>query len=239
MYKNQKVSVILPVYNERENIRQAIEGFFSHPAVDEVIVVDNNSNDGSAEEINKTRAKYIFEGVQGYGSALRRGLESSSGDLMVTVEPDGTFRVADIDKLLIYSADFEVVFGTRTSRSLVWSGANMDFSLRLGNWAVAKFLEYLFNGPSLTDVGCTYKLIHRCAYEQIKNKLKVKGSHFSPEFMIRVLQGKLKAAEIPVHYQARIGTSKITGKKTKAIKLGLRMIFLILNERIKSIFKNG
>lgn len=239
MYKNRKVSVIFPVYNERENIRNAIDSFFLEPSVDEVVAVDNNSKDGSDEEIKKTRAVYVKETKQGYGAALQAGLRAATGDVLITVEPDGTFTAGDIERFLIYSSDYDVIFGTRTSRSPVWSGANMYFSLRIGNWAVAKLLEYLFNGPSLTDVGCTYKLIHRHVYEKIKDTLTVNRSHFSPEFMIRCLQHGLATVEIPVRYGARIGTSKITGKKSKAVKLGFIMIGLILRERIKGLWKKS
>ena len=232
MYRGKKVSVVMPVYNEVENIRFAINSFLQQPFVDEIIAVDNNSTDGSDEEIKKTNARYVLEKTQGYGAALQRGMAEASGDLIVTVEPDGTFLAKDIEKLLIYSSDYEVVFGTRTSRALIWSGANMGFAIRLGNWAVAKFLEYLFNGPSLTDVGCTYKVMHKLAYEKIRHSFTVPGSWFSPEFMIRVLQNKISCVEVPVHYCPRKGESKITGKTSKAIKLGIKMIFFIIEQRI-------
>lgn len=238
MYLGKKVSIVFPVYNEKENIKHAIEDFLSHPAVDEVVAVDNNSTDGSDEEIRRTSARYVKEMVQGYGAALKRGMREATGDLIVTIEPDGTFRAGDLDRLLVYSRDYDVVFGTRTSRNPVWSGgdpgANMDFALRMGNWAVAKFLEYLFNAPSLTDVGCTYKLIHRHAYEKIKDTLTVDGSHFSPEFMLRCLLASLPVVEVPVQYGARVGTSKITGKRSKAIRLGIRMIWFILTTRVST-----
>lgn len=232
MYRGMRVSVVLPVYNEVENIRTAIKSFLQQPSVDEVIAIDNNSTDGSDTEIKQTNARYVLETKQGYGAALQRGMAEATGDLIVTVEPDGTFLAKDIEKLLIYSNDFEVVFGTRTSRSLIWSGANMEFAIRLGNWAVAKFLEYLFNGPSMTDVGCTYKLIHKLAYDKIKHGFTVPGSWFSPEFMIRVLQNKVTCVEVPVHYCPRVGESKITGETSKAIKLGIKMIFFIMEQRL-------
>lgn len=239
MYLGKRVSVIFPVYNEGENVRAAIEEFLRHPAVDEIIAVDNNSTDDSAQEIRRTSARYVSEEKQGYGAALRRGMREATGDLIVTVEPDGTFKADDLDRLLIFSRGYEAVFGTRTSRVPVWAGrdlkANMDFFIRLGNWAVAKLLEYLFNGPSFTDVGCTYKLIHRHAYERIRNSLTVDGNWFSPEFMIRVLQSGIPVVEIPVQYGARIGTSKITGKRNKAISLGLKMVGFILAERFHSM----
>ncbi|MCC7357349.1 glycosyltransferase family 2 protein [Candidatus Uhrbacteria bacterium] len=237
MYRNRKVSIILPAYNERENIRACIEEFFLHPAVDEVIAVDNRSTDGTKAEIQHTHAKYVYEEVPGYGSALRRGMKEACGEILVTVEPDGTFSVKDLEKLLIYSEDFEIVLGTRTSRALIWSGAYMPFSVRIGNWAVAKLLEYLFNGPSLTDVGCTYKLIKRHAYEQTVGGFTVNGSYFSPEFIIRGLQAKMSCAEIPVHYGSRIGTSKITGNAWHAIVLGFVMIKFIISERIWPTWK--
>lgn len=238
MYLGKKVSIVFPVYNEHENIRAAIEEFLRHPAVDEVIAVDNNSTDGSAAEIKLTSAKYVKEMTRGYGAALQRGMREATGDCIVTCEPDGTFRADDLDRLLVYSQDYEVVIGTRTSRNPIWSGgdpgANMYFALRMGNWAVAKLLEYLFNGPSFTDIGCSYKLIHRHAYEKIRDSFTVTGNWFSPEYMIRVLQQRCSIVEIPVQYSARIGTSKITGKVSRAVALGLRMIWFILTERIKS-----
>lgn len=228
----------MPCYNESGNIYKAIHEFLQQPSVDEIVVVDNNSTDGSDVEIKKTHAAYVLETAQGYGAALQAGMRAATGDLIVTVEPDGTFRASDIERLLIYSADYDAVFGTRTSRNPVWGsgdpGANMDFFLRMGNWAVAKFLEYLFGGPSFTDVGCTFKLFHRTAYEKIKGSFTVKGNWFSPEVMVRSLQHGLKVVEIPVHYGARVGTSKITGKRSKAIVLGFRMIRFIFVERIKS-----
>lgn len=233
MFQNRKVSVVFPAYNEEKNIKAAIEEFFLHPAVDEVIAVDNNSTDRTKEEILKTRARYVHEDRPGYGSALMRGMTEATGDVIVTVEPDGTFNAGDLDKFLIYSNDFDVVFGTRTSRALIWSGAYMPFWVRLGNWAVAKLLEYLFNGPSLTDVGCTYKLIKRKAYEQIRPRLSVAGSHFSPDFMIRVLEAKIPCVEIPIHFRERIGESKITGNNApRTIRLGFRMIGFIIKQRL-------
>ncbi|MFI5260378.1 MAG: glycosyltransferase family 2 protein [Candidatus Paceibacteria bacterium] len=238
MYLGKKISIVFPVYNEHENIRAAIQEFFRHPAVDEIIAVDNNSTDGSAAEIKLTSAKYVKESTQGYGAALRRGMREATGDCIVTCEPDGTFRADDLDRLLVYSQDYDVVLGTRTSRNPVWSGgdpgANMYFSLRVGNWAVAKLLEYLFNGPSFTDVGCSYKLIHRFAYEEIKDSFTVNGNWFSPEYMIRVLQHHLSVVEIPVQYGTRIGSSKITGRISKAVALGFHMIWFICTERAKS-----
>ena len=236
MYLGKRVSIVFPVYNELLNIRAAITEFFSHSAVDEIIAVDNNSTDGSDAEIKDTRAHYVKETVQGYGAAVQRGMREATGDIIVTVEPDSTFRANDLDRLLIYGRDYDVVFGTRTSRTPVWSGGNpgadMYFMLRVGNWAVAKLLEYLFNYSSLTDVGCSYKLIHRHAYEKIKDSFTVTGTIFSPEFMLRCLRAGLRVIEVPVGFHSRIGVSKLSNTVSKSVKIGFRMIFFILRERI-------
>ena len=233
MYKNQKVSVVFPAYNEEKNIQEAVNDFFATGLVDEIIVVNNNSNDNTVAEAKKTKAKIVTEKRQGYGWANRRGLAEAGGDIIVTCEPDGTFIAKDILKLLIYSDEFDAVFGTRTSKELIWDGANMGWFLRLGNVFVAKLLEYLHNGPCFTDVGCTFKLIKKNPLKKIQKKFTVGTSHFSPEFMILCIKNNLSIIEIPVNYRGRIGQSKITGTFWKAFKLGLIMIELIIRYKFK------
>ena len=231
MYKGKKVSVVMPAYNEEEYIAKAVKEFSSIPEVDEVIVVNNNSTDRTKELAIKAGAIVVDEEKQGYGYACQRALREASGDLIILVEPDGTFSAHDIEKFLAYSNDFDFVIGSRTSKEMIHEGANMGKFLKWGNWALAKMIEVLFNGPSLTDVGCTYRLIKRDALEKIKDKFTVGGSHFSPEMMILAIKSRIPMIEIPVNYKERKGSSKITGRKWAAFKLGLRMIKLILSYR--------
>ncbi len=236
MYKNKKVSVVIPTYNEAESIRGVIDDFFATGFVDEVIAVDNNALGNTAEEIKKTKAVYIKEGEnQGYGHALMRGMKEAKGDVVVMCEADGTFQSKDIEKLLSYSDEFEAVLGTRTSRAAIWSGAFMPFPVRFANWLWAKFVEVLFNGPVLTDVGCTYKLISRKVLEKIKPLFKLSSGdgRFSPELMIWLLKTNISLIEIPVIFKARVGDSMYTGSIWKAAKLGLKMIPLIIKYKFK------
>lgn len=233
MWKGKKVSVVLPAYNEGKNIRKAINDFLTTKVVDEIIVVNNNSTDNTVEEAKKTKARIVTETRQGYGWANRRGLYEAKGYYIVTCEPDGTFVAKDIIRLLTYTDDFDAVFGTRTAKEHIWEGANMGWFLRLGNVFVAKMLEYIHNGPCLTDVGCTFKLIKKDALKKIQRKFTVGGSHFSPEYMILCLKNNIDTVEIPVNYKGRIGSSKITGTFWKAFKLGLVMIALIIRYKFK------
>lgn len=231
MWNSQTVSIVFPAYNEEKYIRPAVEDFFLAGIVDEVVVVNNNSRDRTAEEAGATQARVVHESAQGYGHALRRGLREATGDLVIMAEPDGTFVGRDVMKLLAYADDFEMVCGTRTTRELIWEQANMGWFLRVGNWAVAKLIQVLYDGPSLTDCGCTLRLTRRTALARIQDEFTVGGSHFLPEMVILGLQRGVKIIEVPVNYRGRVGESKITGTLAGALLTGLRMIALILRRR--------
>ena len=234
MYGDKRVSVVFPAYNEESHIRTAIDEFFLPGVVDEVLVVDNNSRDRTADEASRTTARVVTELAQGYGFALRRGLREATGDLLILAEPDGTFVGRDVLKLLAYSEDFDMVCGTRTTRELIWAQANMGWFLRVGNWAVAKLIQILHSGPSLTDCGCTLRLIHRSALERIDDKFTVGGSHFLPEMVILGLKSGLRVIEVPVNYRGRVGESKITGTLKGTLTTGIRMIALVFRYRLTS-----
>lgn len=234
MWREKKVSVIFPTYNEKESLYSAITDFFASGYVDEVIVVNNNAVSGTDEEVKKTPAKLIYEKRQGYGFAIRRGFREAAGDIVIISEPDGTFEGKDVVKLLAYSDDFPVVFGTRTTSILIWSGANMGWLLRAGNILVAKLIEFLFDTTTLTDVGCTMKLLKKEIIKQIEGQFSVGGSHFGPELMLLVIINGVRFIEIPVNYKKRIGISSVTGNKIVAFFLGFRMVGLILEYRIRT-----
>jgi glycosyltransferase involved in cell wall biosynthesis len=231
VHSSKTVSVVFPAYNEEKYIRPAVDDFFVANVVDEVIVVDNNSRDKTVDEAKQTRARVVHEPQQGYGFALRRGLKEATGDIIILAEPDGTFIGRDVLKLLAYADDFDMVCGTRTTRELLWDQANMGWFLRIGNWSVAKMIQFLYGGPSLSDCGCTLRLTHRSALAQIERDLTVGGSHFLPEMVILALKRRLKVIEIPVNYRGRVGESKITGNLKGALKTGFRMIGLIIKYR--------
>ena len=233
MHGTKTVSVVLPAYNEEKYIRPAVEDFFSSGVVDEVVVVDNNSRDGTAQEARATRARVVPEARQGYGYALQRGLREATGDIIILAEPDGTFMGRDVLKLLAYADDFDMVCGTRTTRELIWDQANMGWFLRIGNWAVAKMIQFLYGGPSLSDCGCTLRLTHRAALDTFRDELTVGASHFLPEMVILGLKRRLKIIEIPVNYRGRVGESKITGSLKGTLRTGFRMIGIVLKYRFK------
>jgi glycosyltransferase involved in cell wall biosynthesis len=231
MWNGKEVSVVLMTYAERDSIRGVIEGFFATGLVDEVLVVDNNAQAGTREEVAATRARLVHEPEQGYGHATRRGLREARGELIVLAEPDGTFLPQDILKLLVYSTECDAVFGTRTTQELIWEGANMEWFLRWGNWGVAKMMEFLHNTSHLSDVGCTYRLLRRELADQIASEMTVGGSHAGAEIMLLTIASGARFVEVPVHYLPRVGRSSVTGSPIRAAAVGLQMIRLTLSFR--------
>lgn len=224
-------------YRERQSIRAVIDAFFETGVVDEVIVVDNNAEVGTASEVSRTKARRVLEERQGYGFATRRGLAEATGDLLVLAEPDGTFLATDVLKLLAYSDFCDAVFGTRTHRELIWHDANMGMLLKFGNWAVAKLVSVLFRSAHLSDVGCTYKLLTREMAETVLPHLQIGGNQLGPELMLRVIAAGARYVEVPVNYLPRVGTSAVTGSLRKAAVLGLEMIGLIFKIRVRTLGK--
>jgi glycosyltransferase involved in cell wall biosynthesis len=229
MWKGKSVSIIFPTYNEKDSIKAAIEDFFASGYVDEIIVVNNNAVQGTHEEVAKTEAKEVFEKKQGYGYSLMKGLDEATGDIIILSEPDGTFLGRDVIKLLAYSDDFESVFGTRTSTSLIGEGANMGLFLKWGNVFLAKIIEVFYNTTLLTDVGCTMRLIDRKSLDRIRKYLTVGDSHFGVQMMLVIIRQNVGFIEVPLNYKKRVGESTVTGSTWKAFVLGVQMLGLIVN----------
>ena len=231
MYKDRKVSVVLPTYREKDSIRQVIHDFEALGLVDEILVVNNNAIEGTSDEVGQTSAVEIQEPIQGYGAAIRRGFAEATGDLVVVCEPDATFLAQDLHKFLAYAEDVDIAYGSRTIKTFIWERANMGLLLKWGNWFVAKLLEVLFNTSYLSDVGCTYRMIRRPALLQLLPLFRVNSNFFGPEMMVRGYQMGFRCVQIPVNYKERTGQSSVTGNLKKSIILGVQMIVLIVAMR--------
>ena len=232
-FDEHRVSVVIPAYNEAASVGHVVRDF--RGLVDEVLVMDNESSDGTAELARQAGATVHSKPLRGYGHALKAGMDAASGDILVLVEADFTFRARDLSKLLEYLKDADMVVGTRTTRQMIEQGANMDGILRWGNVAVGKLIEALWwpLEPRFTDVGCTYRAIWRDAYLKIRDYLVCEDAAFSPEMMIEVLRIRGRLIEVPVSYYRRLGgTSKHSGTLWHSIRTGLRMLNVIVRKRL-------
>ena len=232
MWRTEHVSVVLPTYNEVGSIRATIQGFEALDLVDEIIVVNNNAAAGTSEAVAGTSAREVFEPVQGYGAAIRRGLAEAKGDLIVLCEPDGTFDPSDLLKLLPFTTDADVVFGSRTVQTFIWAGANMGLFLRWGNWFVAKLIEASFGTNYLSDVGCTFRVMRSGVVEELLPSFRLKDSAFGLELLMRTVAMSHPFVQVPVRYRARVGVSSVTGSFATTLRLGLEMILLVARFRL-------
>ena len=225
------VTVILPTYNEAGSIRACIQGFEKLGIVDEIIVVNNNAHPNTTGQVAGTSALEVFESRQGYGAAIQRGLSEATSDLLAVCEPDGTFEPYDLLKLLPFLSDCHFVVGSRTVTDFIYAGANMGRLLRWGNWGVAKLTEVVYGSAYLSDVGCTFRVITREAYEAIQPEFKSRGSSFGFEMLLVAIRQRISMVQVPVRYYPRVGESSVTSSQIKAIRLGLVMITMMFRMR--------
>jgi glycosyltransferase involved in cell wall biosynthesis len=233
LYNGKTLSVVLPTYNEKDSIAACIRGFEDLGIVDEIIVVNNNAADGTSAEVAPTSAREVIETQQGYGAAIQRGLREAHTDLVAVCEPDGTFDPADLRKLLSYVGDCDFIIGSRTVSTFIWEGANMGWFLQLGNWAVAKLIEVLFNTTSLSDVGCTFRVLTKEVIKDLQPSFRNTESAFGLEMLLVAVVQRVKVVQIPVNYLPRVGESSVTGHTHKTLKLGLQMIAMVLGMRVR------
>jgi glycosyltransferase involved in cell wall biosynthesis len=232
VWDNLKITLVLPTYREKNSIRSCVIKFTETKIIDQIIIVDNNAEEGTIAELEDLKIKIVKEEIQGYGAAIKKGLKHSSGDLVLICEPDGTFDPNDIFKFMAYARDCDVVFGSRTVQTFIWGDANMGWFLRWGNWAVAKLLELLHNTNYMSDVGCTFRLLNRTAVDFINKECLSDKSSYGLEMQLAVVKNSsLKYVQIPINYGSRVGQSTITGSLGKSILLGLRMIYFIVIRR--------
>lgn len=219
MYNGKSVSVVFATYREKKSIRSVIEEFWKTGFVDEIVVVNNNAEVGTDEEVKKTKARIVYEKRQGYGYAFQTALKSAAGDLIIVSEPDGTFQGKDLERFLVYSRDFDVVLGSRTSLipSLLFGG--MGVIRKFANVIEAKTIEILFNTNALTDVGCASKLFTRKALRKITPLWKIqKSALFNTELVLLTVREDVSFVEIPITYLKRVGKSAVVGNNWQAVR---------------------
>jgi hypothetical protein len=228
---NPRLTVALTAYNDEQSIAAAVQDFLAHPLVERVIVVDNNSRDGTARAAAAAGARVVQEQRQGYGwcvyRCLEEGVSQPDTDLTLVCEGDLTFRAYDIDKFLAYIPHAEIVNGTRIVEQLRQRKTQLTTFMYYGNFFVGKLLEAKHIGQgTFTDVGTTYKL---CRNQTLRRLLPLLNPSVNLEFNAHFLDVALRAGvhmvECPVTFHERVGASKGGNRSNwTALLVGLRMI---------------
>ncbi len=203
MHRNLTISVVIPCYNEEEGVREVVQRM---PAVvDEVVVVDNNCTDRTAEVARSLGARVVAEPVPGYGAAYKTGLRTASSDLIVTLDGDGTYPPEEIPRLVDALLDRHWDF-LSASRFPLADPRAMGLSNRIGNWVLTVAAAVLFFKP-IRDSQSGMWVFRRSGLERMR--LRSDGMPFSEEIKLEALLRGLSFGEEHIPYGARVGEVKL------------------------------
>jgi len=239
MYLGKKISVVISTYREKGSIKRVIDDYFATGFVDEVVVVNNNAEAGTDEEVKKTKARLVYETKQGYGHGYQKGIMEAKGDYIFLTEADGTYVASDIERFLVYSKEFPVVMGSRTNQSAILEGAAMGLLRKLANVFEAKVIEVLFATNSLTEIGCTCKLFRREELMRLAPHWKTRNALFATELLLLTVTERIKFIEIPITFSERVGESQLTAKFHQQAKWGLKILWFILTFWFRWVIAGG
>ncbi len=204
-----QVAVIIPAYNEEQSIGKVVKEI-PLTYVDEIIVVNNNSTDGTVEVARNAGATVLTETFQGYGAACLTGIDyckRKNYDIIVFMDGDYSDYPEEIGLLLdpIIKENYDFVLGSRVLGKRE-KGA-LPLQSRIGS-IIAGFLINLFWGVKYTDLG-PFRAIKLDKLLELRMKDKWYG--WTVEMQIKAAQKNYKIKEVPVRYRKRIGKSKVTG----------------------------
>ena len=220
-----RVTIVLPALDEAQAIAATVAGLLGQ--VDEVLVVDNGSTDGTGEIAAAAGARVIVERRRGFGAACHAGATHARGDLLCFMDADGTFAAPDAARVIdeVRSGRLDLCLGTRTRRR----DAAISPAMRIANRALGASVR-LAGGPVLSDIG-PLRAIRRDALMALE--LRDRAFAWPLEMVVRASRRGLRIDELPVAYLPRAGgTSKVSGSLRGSARAAWQMSRLLARETV-------
>ncbi len=229
-----RVRKAMLIYSEghEKNICFTIKRYQKHEQIDQLylLVPRNNSIADKARALG-VQVLQCPDGVELYGEKMRYGIGQIQSDIIMLTEADYAFPARDIDKLLAYLPEADLVMGTRTSRQLMEQGVDLEGLVRFANIFIAKLVEVLWwhLEGRFTDVGCTFRAFWKSSYVRTAASNTAIGPEFSVEMMISFLEQRMRVLEIPVNYR---NVSRALSSRYRNRTTFFRFLGLVLKKRL-------
>jgi glycosyltransferase involved in cell wall biosynthesis len=214
-----RVSLVVPAYNEEKGLPMVIEDYLDE--VDEIIVVDDGSKDGTFEAAKQYTGEKVklfrHEVNRGKVAALRTGIENSTGNIIIFTDADYTYParyVPDLIREIDKGAD--LVLGSRLENR-----KNIPAFNRIGN-SIFSFLATYISCINIKDSQTGLRAFKKETFDRLN--VEASGLEFETKMTVRAAKLGYKIVEVPIEYRERVGKSKL-----RPIKDGVRMLAALLS----------
>jgi glycosyltransferase involved in cell wall biosynthesis len=219
-----RVSVVIPAFNEAANLRWLLPQLAT---VDEVIVVDGESTDGTEDVVRELcpHATLLRQRPRGKGAALRAGFAAATGDVVVMIDGDGSMDPLEIDTFVaLIARGFDVVKGSR--HSCGGGSADLTFIREVGNRVFVQLANALYR-TGWSDLCYGYIALRRSALDRLR--LHSDGFEIETEICVHAVTGDLAVAEVPSYeLSRRSGVSHL-----HPVRDGWRVLKVLLRNRLR------
>ncbi len=220
-----RAAVVIPAFNEEASIAPVVNAI-PKSFITEIIVVNNGSNDRTAEVAASAGATVLTEPRKGYGFACQRGIQhtlEAGNDVIVFLDGDYSDYPEELPDLLrAIGEGHDLVIGSRMLGKRE-RGALLPQAI-LGNWLATSLIN-LFWGYRFTDLG-PFRAVRVDALQRMKMSDPTYG--WTVEMQIKAAKLGMKCKEVPVRYRKRIGKSKVTGTVGGTMKASVKILYVIL-----------
>ncbi|MCL4392495.1 glycosyltransferase family 2 protein [Patescibacteria group bacterium] len=205
-----KVSIILPCRDERDMVgsvvKEALEALKKN-GIDGEIIVSDSSTDGSAEIARAAGARVVEHGKEGYGLAIKAGLNMATGDVAVSADADGAHDLEALPELVKALDHSDIAIGSRFDGNIE-DGA-MPLLHRILGTPLLNVLLFVFFGIRVSDSQSGFKAVRTATFKKLDSEIKSTAFTYNTEMLIKAKKAGLKISEVPIHCRPRRGNPKL------------------------------